>query len=114
MVRTLAARLADMADAIAEIESMLATHDYESFAAQKQVQWAVERGLEIISESSRAIPKEQKAAFSYIPWKRIAGLGNMLRHEYQHIEPRLIWNIAREHLGELRPVVTSLQKIADK
>ncbi|MFM9889980.1 MAG: DUF86 domain-containing protein [Rickettsiales bacterium] len=109
MVRTLAARLADMADAITEIEYILRTHTYESFAIEKSLQWAVERGLEIISEASRAIPDAQKAQFPTIPWPRIAGLGNMLRHEYQHIEPRLIWNIARENLGELGLAIDALR-----
>lgn len=110
MVRTLAARLADMAEAMAEIESILSHHTVTSFAASKQAQWAVERGLEIISEASRAIPEQQKAAFATIPWPRIAGLGNMLRHEYQHIEPLLIWNIARDHLGELRDAVAMMMR----
>jgi uncharacterized protein with HEPN domain len=39
------------------------------------MRWAVERGVEIISEASRHIPDEIKAIESGIEWKKIAGIG---------------------------------------
>ena len=51
---------------------------------------AIERGFEIISEASRRLPAEMKAAEPKIPWARIAGMGNVLRHDYDAIEGSLL------------------------
>jgi uncharacterized protein with HEPN domain len=40
-------------------------------------------GLEIISEASRHIPDDLKELAPDIPWRQIAAIGNLLRHEYQ-------------------------------
>jgi uncharacterized protein with HEPN domain len=45
------------------------------------MQRAVERGLEIISEASRHVPPDLQAPETEIPWRQIAAIGNLLRHE---------------------------------
>jgi uncharacterized protein with HEPN domain len=35
-------------------------------------------------------------------------IGNKLRHEYQRIDPDIIWEIAQKHLNELRPVIEAI------
>jgi uncharacterized protein with HEPN domain len=94
-------RLEDIAEALAGIEHTLADVDLESFGQSWQMQRAIERGLEIISEASRGIPDEQKALHPAVPWAQIAGIGNILRHEYHRVEPTIIWNITRTHLRSL-------------
>lgn len=42
---------------------------------------AVERGIEIISEASRHLPKKMKARHPRVRWANIAGIGNVLRHD---------------------------------
>ena len=44
---------------------------------------AVERLLEIISEASRFVPPDEKAQQPNINWRRLADLGNWLRHVTQ-------------------------------
>ncbi len=72
------------------------------------MQRAVERGLEIISEASRGIPEEQKANHPDVPWAQIAGIGNILRHEYHRVEPVIVLNITQEHLPSLARAVTQM------
>lgn len=69
---------------------------------------AVERGLSIISEASRFIPEEMKARQSSVPWAQVAAIGNVLRHEYGHVEDIIVWNIATERLESLKHAVESL------
>jgi uncharacterized protein with HEPN domain len=73
---------------------------------------ATERGLEIISEASRSIPAELKKEALDVPWSQIASIGNILRHEYQRVEPLIVWNIIGEHLGPLEEAAHRLKKIA--
>jgi uncharacterized protein with HEPN domain len=65
------------------------------------MQRAVERGLEIISEASRHVPDDLKALAADIPWRQIAAIGNLLRHEYQRADVMATWNIVDVHLPTL-------------
>ena len=97
-----------MRDAAAGIRETLADADFELFASSWIMQRAVERGLEIISEASRALPDNMKTQAGDVPWTQIAAIGNILRHEYQRVEPRIVWNITREHLPRLETAVRDL------
>ena len=65
----------------------------------------VERALQIISEATRALPKAYLSRYPEAPWTAIAGIGNILRHEYQHIDDRRLWDVATVHLPQLRPTI---------
>ena len=69
-------------EAIANIESDIEGYDYKRFCDERQARQLAERNLEIISEASRRIPDSLKEQEPNIPWKEIAGIGNMLRHDY--------------------------------
>jgi uncharacterized protein with HEPN domain len=64
--------------------------------------------IRVGSEASRSIPDDLKVLSPHIPWRKIAGIGNLLRHEYQHVEPLIIWNIVKRYLGELDGAVSQL------
>jgi uncharacterized protein with HEPN domain len=99
--RTILLRLTDMRDAINGIEGVVVDATFEAFAHNWGMQRAVERGLEIISEASRHIPPDLTALAPEIPWRQIAAIGNLLRHEYQRADIKATWNIVKEHLPPL-------------
>jgi uncharacterized protein with HEPN domain len=66
---------------------------------------AAERALQIISEAAKTLPPELTARYPQAPWHAIVGIGNVLRHEYQAIDDRRLWNILIVHLPQLRPVI---------
>jgi uncharacterized protein with HEPN domain len=68
--------------------------------------------LEIISEATRHIPADYKALAPEIPWRQIAAIGNLLRHEYQRADSLAIWNIVAEHLPRLREAIDRLVEVA--
>ena len=43
-----------------------------------------------------------------VPWPQIASIGNQLRHAYDRIDPRIIWNIIERDLPELEAAVSDL------
>ena len=63
---------------------------------------AVERDVEIISEASRYIPERLKDKYSSIPWRKVAGIGNILRHGYKLIDDHEIWDIVTSDLAPLK------------
>jgi uncharacterized protein with HEPN domain len=68
----------------------------------------LERCIEIVSEATRHIPEEIKANYPHIPWPQIAGIGNVLRHDYDLVDDRIIWEVATVHFPELRKVVAEI------
>jgi uncharacterized protein with HEPN domain len=78
---------------------------YDLFAQDHRTQYAVTRCLEIISEATRRLPHDLKARHPEVPWDRIAGAGNIYRHDYEDVLPGLLWNTVREHLDNLEEAV---------
>jgi uncharacterized protein with HEPN domain len=54
---------------------------------------AVERCLERVSEASRRLPESLKATQPQIPWRKVADIGNVLRHEYDDVADSEVWRI---------------------
>ncbi|MBM3523254.1 MAG: DUF86 domain-containing protein [Alphaproteobacteria bacterium] len=49
-----------------------------------------------------------KALHPDIPSGRIAGIGNVLRHDYDEVDPTQLWPIITDHLPPLRAAIESL------
>ncbi|MBC7768100.1 MAG: DUF86 domain-containing protein [Phycisphaerales bacterium] len=101
-------RLFDMLNSIKHIESMVAGSDEQSFSSDLQRYRAVERELEIISEASRSLSNADKARFPEIPWRRIADIGNVLRHNYDDVAPSLVWGVVSGGLEPLKAAARTL------
>jgi uncharacterized protein with HEPN domain len=79
--------------------------DLDEFLNDERTIFAVIRCLEVVSEASRRLPEELKARHPSIPWKNIAGAGNVYRHEYEEIAPKVLWDTVQLALPPLRAVV---------
>ena len=62
---------------------------------------AVVRNLEIIGEAAKKVPEEIRRGCPDVEWKRIAGLRDMLIHEYFGIDVNIVWDIIRNRLSPL-------------
>ncbi|MES2197589.1 MAG: HepT-like ribonuclease domain-containing protein [Pseudomonadota bacterium] len=99
--RSVIPRLTDIIEAIERVHSVLAHLSLEAFESDWQRQWLVERGVEIISEASRHLPDDLKARNPEIPWQKVAGIGNVLRHNYENIAAAVLWKLAQADLPTL-------------
>jgi uncharacterized protein with HEPN domain len=106
--RSVRVRLHDILRAIAGIRDTVGDLDFERYAAVWHAKHATERGIEIISEASRHIPKDLKETEPQIPWRQIAGIGNVLRHDYETISDHVIWDILVTHLDPLEDAARRL------
>lgn len=98
------ASLTDIVESIEIIRSQMAGVMLAAFEADKPRRWIVERGIEIISEASRRLPPHLKARHPHIPWSKVAGIGNILRHDYQDVAYDVLWHVVHENLPELEQV----------
>ena len=96
-------------DAIANIEADIAGLDRDRFTADRRARQLVERNLEIISEASRRLPDDLKAGERDVPWKDVATIGNVLRHDYHSSHPRILWETCNKDLGPLKAAVERMR-----
>jgi uncharacterized protein with HEPN domain len=106
---TIAERLEHIATATANIRQFTAGQTRESFERDIIIRLAVERLLEVISEASRHIPVEAKSQGPHIDWRRMADLGNRLRHAYHETDAGLLWAMIE---NDLEPLARFIEQIA--
>jgi uncharacterized protein with HEPN domain len=101
-------RLLHIRDEIDGIVSALQSVGFEGYQGNYTLRRAAERALQIISEAAKALPSDLLAKFPEAPWGAIIGIGNVLRHEYQYIDDKRLWEILDVHLPRLRPVIIKM------
>ena len=97
--------LRTIAGNVALARSFLAGMSFEAFAGDQRTAYAVTRCLEIVSEASRCLPDDLKLRRPNVPWSRIAGAGNIFRHDYEDVLPEILWNTVQHQLGDLETAV---------
>ncbi len=94
-------------EAIERIESYVAV-GRDVFHATPHWQDAVIRQLEIIGEATKRISEELRAEYSDIPWRRIAGLRDVLIHQYMGVDLAAVWEVTQRDLPELKEKARSI------
>jgi uncharacterized protein with HEPN domain len=102
-------RVHDMLESIRGIERATAGKTYRDYERSWVLRSAVERGIEVISEASRHLDRELKAEYKDVRWKDIAGIGNVLRHEYQRVDGAIIWKAIKDDLPPLKKALLAIQ-----
>jgi uncharacterized protein with HEPN domain len=108
MARKVRHALHDILEAIERLEVITDGKTLAQFEASWKLRWLVQRAIEIISEASRAIPAELKNTRPEIPWSRVRGIGNVLRHEYQGLSDPIIWKVVTDELPRLKLAIEAI------
>jgi len=61
--------------------------------------------LEVIGEAAKKISNELKKDFPEIPWREMAGLRDVLIHDYLGVDNQRVWNVVRNELPHLKEKV---------
>ena len=101
-------RLIDIREEIAGIRDLTRNATAESFGSSWAMRRAVEHALLIIGEAAKHVPDNLRAKRPEVPWKKIHGLGNMLRHEYHRIDSDILWSVVTENLDGLDKAIEAL------
>ncbi len=96
--------LEDILQAIEKIRGYTAGLSFASFQSDSKTFDAVVRNLEIIGEATKNIPERVRDTNPQIEWKKVAGLRNILTHEYFGVDAEIIWDIIQNKLRGLEKV----------
>ncbi|WP_022720067.1 DUF86 domain-containing protein [Rhodopseudomonas sp. B29] len=114
MPPSLADRLGHIAVAIQNIRDAISDRDVSDLRSDPVLLAAIERFLERISEASRHIPQDLKDSETNIKWRRLADLGNWLRHGYHSTDAGLLWEMVQRDLEPLDQFIIRVSKENDR
>ena len=102
------------------IESIQLIEEYardltpKGFQTNRAMQDAIIRRLEIIGEAVKNLASPFKTKYPEIPWKQMAGMRDILIHEYFDVDLSLTWSVVKRELPSiekhLQEILESLQE----
>ena len=95
-------------DTIEDFVDVVGDADVAELTEDRHRRYAAERCVEIISEASRRIPREWKAEHPSIPWQDIAGIGSVIRHNYENVNPTVIVGLMGAPIENLKAAIIAL------
>ncbi|MBT9131335.1 MAG: hypothetical protein DDT42_01576 [candidate division WS2 bacterium] len=104
----------DILDSIKEIEEFVGDMDFNEFYSDRKTRSAVVLKIEIIEEATKNIPKEIKAKYKGLPWKNMAGMRDKTSHFYFGIDYKIVWNVIKKRLPEIKSEVENILKEMEK
>lgn len=101
--------IADIKTSIGRILEYSNGLSYEDLINDNKSYDAILRNLEIIGEAVKNIPEEIKIKNSYIEWKKISDLRDVVIHDYFGLNNELIWDVIKNKIPELKQDLDKLE-----
>jgi uncharacterized protein with HEPN domain len=93
-------------DAIAHIEEYTVEGE-QALYRDRRTQDAVLRNLEVIGEAVKRLSDARKSRHPEVPWSKIAGMRDVLTHQYFRVSLPLVWAAIQQQMPTLKRVVAA-------
>ena len=77
-------------------------NSYEKFEDNRIYQNAILTPVTQIGELVKRLPIEFRTEYNQIPWKNIAGMRDIVVHNYDTIDKAILWSVADEEIDKLK------------
>ncbi len=101
-----------ISQSITSIRAYVEDMSFQAFEADEKTRSAVERKLQIISEAAIRLGDHATEVCPKIAWADIRGMGNWLRHQYEHIQVETLWQTINQDLSSLEVAVLAALDVA--
>lgn len=88
-------------EAIDKIEKYTANGKSE-FMQSQLIQDAVIRNVEVIGEISKRVSAGFRTYHYEVPWKQMAGIRDVLIHDYDSVDLEIVWNVVIRELPKVK------------
>jgi uncharacterized protein with HEPN domain len=102
--------LKDMLDACEAIQGFVKGKRKAELKRNRMLRDALIKNLETIGECSKQVPLSIRRKHAGIEWKKIAGLRDILVHQYFNVDLDILWDVVRTKAPELRKKPSSILK----
>ena len=96
-------------NSINRILDYISGKDREAFEADQLTQDAVVRQLEVIGEATKRVSKELRSKNPDIPQSDMAGMRDVLIHDYIDVDLGVVWKTISEDIPNLKALILKLQ-----
>ena len=93
--------LDDILEAIRKIREFTRGMSLDGLSNDVKTLDAVVRNLEVVGEAVKHLPDEVRSRQPAVEWKKIAGLRDILIHEYFGVNVKVIWDIIEHEMPGL-------------
>src|SRR3989337_3602233 len=105
--------LDDILTSVNKIQTYVGDTSYEALLVNEMKLDAIVRNFEIIGEAASNIPAEIRDKYPFVEWRKISDFRNVLAHEYFGIDYKIMWDIIKNKLPNLRQDIKTIIKNAD-
>lgn len=106
--------LQDILDSIIQIEKYVQNVAETEFENNLEKQDAVIRRLEIIGEAVKGVSQELRNQTPNLPWREMAGMRDVVIHQYFGVSISLIWRVTQKEIPILKLSIIEIIELLEE
>jgi uncharacterized protein with HEPN domain len=106
--------LMDISTAIQQTLLYAQDIDRNNLQEDDEKQAAILYRLIILGEATKRLSNEFREQYPMIPWRQMAGLRDVVIHDYDELDFDILWNVIHINLPDILPEIQEILKSLDE